>query len=107
MNDLDRSLAIGHADYIEAKGGRWPRLTRHPIPRRTSHFSLFFPVHGTERAAIAGGNSSLHLDERNDASLSAHALDDEIDVTMATSKSPLYNAPALSDQPLLCDPLAS
>jgi hypothetical protein len=107
VNDFGGPLTVDHSDYIESKGAPWTSLARHPIAGGVSHFTLLLPVDRTERATIIGRESRLDLDERDDASLSACALDDEIDVPMTTAESPLYNVPAIPDQPLLCDPLAS
>lgn len=107
MDDLSGPLAVDDPYHIEpevASGGVWPR---HPIACGTSHFPPFAPVNRAKGTAIPGRHTGLDLDERDEASLSAHALDDEIDVPMTASESPLYDSPALSDQPLLCDPLAS
>ena len=107
MDDLSGTLTENDPYYVEAEIALPAILTRHPISRRTSHFPLLAPVNGAKRTSVPGRHTGLDLDERDEASLSAHAFDDEIDVTMTASESPLDDSPALPDQPLLCDPLAS
>jgi hypothetical protein len=106
---LGKPGTIHDPNHIEAKIR--PTFTippvRHPFPRRTHHLPLLPPVHCPERPAKTLRNPRLHLDERNQTSLGANALDDKIDVTVPGTKPPLENAPPARNQPLLRYPLAS
>ena len=109
VHHLRKPATIHHPDHIEAKSRSTlmiPSL-RHPFPRRTRHLPLLSPVHRPERPAKALRNPRLHLDERNQTSLGANALDDKIDVTVPGTKPPLENTPPARYQPLLRYPLAS
>lgn len=106
---LGKAATTYHPNHIEAK--LRPTFTipslRQPFARRMNHLPLLPPVNCAERPAKTLRNPRLHLDERNQASLGATALDDKIDVTVPGTKPPLENAPPTRNQPLLRYPLAS
>jgi hypothetical protein len=107
VDHLGRAAAEENADDVEPEIVAGGSLTRHPIPSCTRHFPLLSPVYRTERSTITRRHPGLYLDEGNETSLVVLSLHYEVDITVSTLESPLYNLPAIFDQPLLCDPLAS
>jgi hypothetical protein len=53
VNNLGSTGPEENADDVKPEIVAGSSLARHPITRCTSHFTLFFPVYGAKRAAVA------------------------------------------------------
>ncbi|HEY4132177.1 MAG TPA: hypothetical protein VGM50_16330 [Gemmatimonadaceae bacterium] len=91
-----------HSHHIEAVGLLRPPVSPNPCGRRPGQLSLLGERDCFHRIPKLEPPPSFDLDEGDRAC----TFDDEIDIAMSHAEAALNDAPSLSPQPSLRDPLA-